>query len=187
MAGFIKHWILVAALLACMACSGCTTFWLVAGGLYVADEAVQVASGVGNGVLQAGGGIIEGTGKMLTDKQTRFDQAASVDSKRGTITLAKSEFSPQRVSKMIDKLETKFTDNEWSYTLMKKGAATRGTEISESWECFESLGAKFDLSFKTPKNRDTQINIKTEGLQDTIRDEITAQIFNWIKETAIAT
>jgi hypothetical protein len=176
MAGFIKHWILVAALLACMACSGCTAFWLVAGGLYVADEAVKVA-----------GGVVEGTGRMLTDKQTRFDQAASVDSKRGTITLAKSEFSPQRISKMIDKLETKFTDNEWSYTLMKKDAATRGTEISESWECFESLGAKFDLTFKTPKNRDTQINIKTEGLQDTIRDEITAQIFNWIKQAAMAT
>lgn len=176
MAGFIKHWILVAALLACMPCSGCTTAALVVAGLWAADGAAKI-----------GGGIIEGTGKMLTDKKTRFDQAASVDSKRGTITLAKSEFSPQRVSKMIDKLEVKFTDNEWSHTLMKKSAASRGTEISESWECFESLGAKFDLTFKTPKNRDTQINIKTEGLEDTIRDEITAQIFNWIKEAAMTT
>ena len=167
---------MVTAFSVCMVCSGCTAFWLVAGGLYVADEAVEVA-----------GGVVEGTGRMLTDKQTRFDQAASVDSKRGTITLGKKEFSPQRISKMIDRLEVKFEDNDWTHTLMKKDARTRGTEIFECWECREDLGARFELTFKTPKNRDTQVTIKTEGLEDTIRDEITAKIFSWIKEAAMAT
>ena len=175
MAG-LKKWLLVPALLLCMACSGCTTFWLVVGGIWAADQAVKVA-----------GGVVEGTGKMLTDKQTRFDRAASVDSKRGTITLAKSEFTPQRVSKMIDKLEVTFSDNDWSHILLKKEKPTRRTDISESWECLEALGAKFELTFKTPKNRDTQITVKTEGLDDTIKDEITAQIFDWIKEAALAT
>ncbi|MBW8016416.1 MAG: hypothetical protein FVQ82_09530 [Planctomycetes bacterium] len=187
MAGFIKHWLVIAALLLCMACSGCTTTALIVAGLWVADEAIEIASGVGSGIIDAGGGLIEGTGKLLTDKQTRFDRAASVDSKNGTITLAKSEFSPKRVSKMIDQLEFIFAENGWSYTLMKKDRPTKGTDILESWECEEVYGAKFDLTFKTPKNKDTQITIKTVGLDDTIKDEITAQIFNWIKQAAMAT
>lgn len=176
MAGRTRKWLLIPAMLLCMACSGCTTFWLVVGGLYVADGACQLA-----------GGIVEGTGKMLTDKQTRFDQAASVDSKKGIITLKKNEFSSNRISRMIDQLELKFTENDWSHTLLKKEAKTRSTEISESWECYESLNAKFELTFKTPKNGDTRITVKTEGLENTIKDEITAQIFDWLKEAALAT
>ncbi len=119
------------------------------------------------------------------DKETRFEQKVSLDSEAGSIVLARSDYSSEKVEKMIRRLEKKFEENGWSHTQVQKKVMTGKTLFSERWLCKNVDGSEFELSILQEKCKDTQISIETVSEQAINKSAITIEIYNWLKQAAL--
>ena len=143
MSRFIKTFALSMVLLAYLCCSGCAT---ILGGI-IGHQSGELAAGAAIGAaLDFGGDIANGIGYLLTDKKTRFQQKVSLDSEQGKIEFAQSDFSAKKIERLMRKLEKKFEQNGWLYTMGQKKRMTGRTQLLEKWACKNSDGYEFELS-----------------------------------------
>jgi hypothetical protein len=169
-------------LLAYLCCSGCAT---ILGGI-IGYQSGELAAGAAIGAaLDFGDDIVNGIGLLLTDKKTRFEQKVSLDSEEGKIEFAKSDFSAKKMEWLMRKLEEKFEQNGWSYTMVQKKRVTGRILISEKWACKNSDDNEFELSILQEKCKDAHIMIEPTDEDAITRHEITMKLYNWLKEAAI--
>ncbi len=162
---------------------GCAT---ILGGIIGYQSGELVAGAAIGAAVDFGDDIAEGLGQLFTDKEVRFEQKVSLDSKEGRISLAKSDFSLERVEKLIRKLEKKFEENGWSYTLVEKKNRVGRTLLSEKWHCKKPDDGEFELSVLREKHKDTQVSIEPVGEEAlSSRDAITVQVYTWLKEASL--
>lgn len=175
--------VLLAVILAFIAIytSGCAT---LLGGIIGHQSGEWVAGAAIGAGFDFGGGIIDGIGWMLTDKETRFEQKVSLDSEQGKICLARSDFSLDRVEKLMRKLEKKFEENGWSYSLVEKKMRIGRTLLSEKWQCANADG-EFELSVLQEKCKATQITIGPAGDGTFNKSAVTVEVYTWLKEAAL--
>jgi hypothetical protein len=121
----------------------------------------------------------------LTDKKTRFEQKVSLDSEEGKIEFAKSDFSANKMERLMRKLEKKFEQNGWFYTTVQKKRLKGRTLLLEKWHCKDVDGNEFELSILREKCKDTHIFIEPTDENAGSRNAITIEIYNWLKEAAI--
>lgn len=182
MGRFIKICALCVVLSGYLCCSGCAT---ILGGI-IGYQSGELAAGLAIGAaLDFGGDIANGVGQLLTDKEVRFEQTVSLDTEAGKIEFAKSDFSAEKMERLVRKLEKKFEQNGWSYTMVQKKRRTGRTLLSEIWQCQDSDGNEFDLSILQEKCKDAQISIITTDEDAFSRHTITIKIYNWLKEATI--
>jgi len=86
---------------------------------------------------------------------------------------------------LMRKLEKKFEQNGWLYTIVQKKRLQGRTLFSEKWHCRDVDGNEFELSILREKCKDTQIFIKPADENAYIRNAITIVIYNWLRELAI--
>jgi hypothetical protein len=175
--------VLLTAILAFMAIytSGCAT---LLGGI-IGHQSGEWAAGAAIGAgFDFGGGIVDGIGWMLTDEETRFEQKVSLDSEQGKICLAKSDFSLDRVEKLMRRLEKKFKENGWSYSLVEKKMRVGRTLLSEKWQCANADG-EFELNVLQEKCKAAQITIEPAGDGTLNKSAVTVEIYTWLKEAAL--
>ena len=113
--------------------------------------------------------IAEGIGRLLTEKEKRFEQKVSLDSEEGRISFAKSDFSPKRMEKLMRYLEKKFEQNGWSYTLVQKKNRVERTLLFEKWHCRNTEDIEFELSVLREKKKDAQIKQLKQKMQTGLR------------------
>ena len=136
-----KICVLCVMLLGCLCCSGCAT---ILGGI-IGYQSGELAAGLAIGAaVDFGGGILDGVGQLLTDKEARFDQKVSLDSEEGKIEFARSDFSAEKMEKLMRELEKKFEQNGWSYTLVQKKRRKGRMLFSEKWRCKDGDGDEFE-------------------------------------------
>ena len=182
MSRFIKTFALCVVLLGYLCCSGCAT---ILGGI-IGYQSGELAAGLAIGAaLDFGGDIVNGVGQLLTDKEVRFEQKVSLDTEEGKIEFAKSDFSTEKMERLIHNLKKKFEQNGWSYTMVQKKRLTGRTLLSEKWHCKDGDGKEFELSILKEKCKDTQILIKPTDEDTLSRHAITIEVYNWLKEAAI--
>ena len=182
MSRFIKTCTLCVVLLGYLCCSGCAT---ILGGI-IGYQSGELAAGLAIGAaLDFGGDIVNGVGQLLTDKEVRFEQKVILDTEEGKIEFAKSDFSTEKMERLLRKLEKKFEQNGWSYTMIQKKRHTGRTLLSEKWRCKDGDGKEFELSIVKEKCKNTQILIEPIDEDAPGRHAITVQIYNWFKEAAI--
>ena len=182
MGRFIKTFALCVVLSAYLCCSGCAT---ILGGI-IGYQSGELAAGLAIGAaLDFGGDIVNGVGQLLTDKEVRFEQKVSLDTEEGKIEFAKSDFSAEKMERLMRKLEKKFEQNGWSYTMVQKKRHTGRTLLSEKWRSKDGDGKEFELSILRERHKDTQISIEPADEDALSRHAITVQIYNWLKEAAI--
>jgi hypothetical protein len=158
----------------------------ILGGI-IGYQSGELAAGLAIGAaLQFGGGIVDGVGGLLTDKETRFEQKVSLDSENGRICLARSDFSPERVEKLVRRLGKKFQENGWSYTPVQKKKRAGCSTLSEKWQCVDAGGGEFELNFSRERCRDTQILIGSVDKGTLSRGEITIEVYRLFREAALA-
>lgn len=167
---------------ACLCCSGCAT---ILGGIIGYQSGELVAGAAIGAALDFGDDIANGIGRLLTAKDVRFEQKVSLDSENGKIELAKSDFSPEKMEKLMRKLGKKFEQNGWSYTMVQKKRRTGRTLLSEKWLCKDSDGNEFELSILREKCKDAHIMIEPTNENALIRHAITMEVYNRLKEAAI--
>ena len=161
--------------------SGCAT---ILGGI-IGHQSGEWAAGAAIGAgIDFGGGIVDGIGWMLTDKETRFEQKVSLDSEQGKICLARSDFSLDRVDKLMRRVEKKFEENGWSYKLIEKKMRVGRTLLSEKWQCANTDG-EFELSVLREKCKGTKITIEPAGDGTLNKSAVTVEIYTWLKEAAV--
>jgi len=182
MGRFIKTFAFCVVLLAYLCCSGCAT---ILGGIIGYQSGELVAGAAIGAALDFGGDIANGIGQLLTDKEVRFEQKVALDTEEGKIEFSKSDFSVKKMERLIRKLEKKFEQNGWSYTMVQKKRLTGRTLLSEKWLCKDSDGDEFTLSVLREKCKDTHISIEPPDKDAIRRHEITISIYNWLKEAAI--
>jgi len=182
MVSLMKTFALCVVLLACLCCSGCAT---ILGGIIGYQSGELVAGAAIGAALDFGGDIANGIGQLLTAKEVRFEQTVSLDSENGKIEFAKSDFSPEKMEKLMRKLEKKFEQNHWSHTMVQKKRRTGRTLLSEKWLCKDGNGNEFELSILREKCKDAHVMIEPTNVEASIRHEITMEIYNWLKEAAI--
>jgi hypothetical protein len=182
MGRFIKTFALCVVLLGYLCCSGCAT---ILGGI-IGYQSGELAAGLAIGAaLDFGGDIVNGVGQLLTDKEVRFKQKVSFDTEEGKIEFAKSDFSAEKMERLMRKLEKKFELNGWSYTMVQKKRHTGRTLLSEKWRCRDGDGKEFELSILIEKCKNAKISIEPIDEDVSGRHAITVQIYNWLKESAI--
>ena len=182
MGRFIKTCALCVVLMGYLCCGGCAT---ILGGI-IGYQSGELAAGLAIGAaLDFGGDIANGIGQLLTDKEVRFEQTVSIDTEAGKIEFAKSDFSAEKMERLIRKLEKKFEENGWSCTMVQKKRLTGRTLLSEIWQCKTSDGNDFELSILREKCKDTQILIESTDGDALSRHAITIEVYNWLKEAAI--
>jgi hypothetical protein len=165
-----------------LCCSGCAT---ILGGI-IGYQSGELAAGLAIGAaLDFGGDIVNGVGYLLTDKEVRFEQKVSLDTEEGKIEFAKSDFSAEKMERLMRKLEKKFEQNGWSYTMVQKKRHTGRTLLSEKWRCKDGDDKEFELSILIEKCKDAQISIESADEDASGRHAITVKIYNWLKEAAI--
>jgi len=135
--------------------------------------------------MDFGGDIVNGVGQFLTDKEVRFEQKVSLDTEEGKIEFSKSDFSAEKMERLMRKLEKKFEQNGWSYTMVQKKRYTGRTLLSEKWRCKDGDGKEFELSILIEKCKNAKISIEPTDEDVSVRHAITVQIYNWLKEAAI--
>ena len=182
MSRFVKTFALFAVLFSFLCCSGCAT---ILGGIIGYQSGELVAGAAIGAALDFGGDIANGVGYLLTDKKTRFEQTVSLDSEQGEIKFAKSDFPVKKMEWLLRRLEEKFKQNGWSYTMTQKKRTAGRTLFSEKWACINANGIEFELSILQEKCKDANITIDPANQDAFIRHEITIQIYNWIKHAAI--
>ncbi|MBC8469420.1 MAG: hypothetical protein H8D56_08100 [Planctomycetes bacterium] len=182
MSRFIKTFALCVVLFGYLCCSGCAT---ILGGIIGYQSGELVAGAAIGAALDFGGDIANGIGQLLTDKEVRFEQTVSLDSEKGKIEFAKSDFSPGKMEKLMRKLEKKFERNRWSYTMVHKKRRTGRTLLSEKWACRDSDGNEFELSILQEKCKDAHIMIEPADENAHTRHALTIEVYNWLKEAAI--
>jgi len=104
MVSLMKTFALCVVLLACLCCSGCAT---ILGGIIGYQSGELVAGAAIGAALDFGGDIANGIGQLLTAKEVRFEQTVSLDSENGKIEFAKSDFSPEKMEKLMRKLNVR--------------------------------------------------------------------------------
>ncbi|MCP4263715.1 MAG: hypothetical protein GY774_40330 [Planctomycetes bacterium] len=182
MSNFIRTCALGTLLTAYLCCSGCAT---ILGGI-IGHQSGEMAAGIAIGAaLDFGGDIVNGIGYLLTDKKTRFEQKVSLDSEEGKIEFAKSDFSVDKMERLMRKLEKKFEQNGWSHTVVQKKRQQGRTLLSEKWQCKDVNGNEFELSILREKCKDTQILIMPTDEDTLSRNAITIDVYNWFMEAAI--
>ncbi|MBC8470038.1 MAG: hypothetical protein H8D56_11255 [Planctomycetes bacterium] len=182
MSRFIKTCALCVMLLGYLCCSGCAT---ILGGI-IGYQSGELAAGLAIGAaLDFGGDIVNGVGQLLTDKEVRYEQKVTLDTEDGKIELAKSDFSAEKMEKLMRKLEKKFEQNGWSYTMVQKKRHTERILLSEKWRCKDSDGKEFELSILRERHKDTQISIEPTDEDAPGKHAITIKVYNWLKEAAI--
>jgi hypothetical protein len=178
-----KVMIWTAALFVCLYCSGCAT---ILGGIIGYQSNEMWAGAAIGAALDFGGGIANGLGQMLTDKETRFEQKVSLDSEQGTIELARSDFSAEKVEDMMRSLEGSFEQNGWSCSLVEKKVSTGRILLSEKWKCKDAGGGEFELNLLQEKCKPAKISIEQIGQTPINRGVITIQIYEWLKKGALS-
>jgi len=169
-------------LLGYLCCSGCAT---ILGGI-IGYQSGELAAGLAIGAaLDFGGDIVNGVGQLLTDKEVRYEQKVTLDTEEGKIEFAKSDFSAEKMERLMRKLEKKFEQNGWSYTMVQKKRLTGRTLLSEKWRCKDSDGKEFELSILREKCKDAKILIVPIDEDELSRHAITIEVYNWLKEAAI--
>ena len=182
MSRFIKTFALCVVLSGYLCCSGCAT---ILGGI-IGYQSGELGEGLAIGAaLDFGGDIINGIGQLLTDKEVRFEQKVSLDTEEGKIEFAKSDFSAEKMERLMRKLKKKFEQNGWSYTMVQKKRHTGRTLLSEKWRCKDGDGKEFELSILKEKCKDTKISIEPIDEDALSRHAITIEVYNWLKEAAI--
>lgn len=182
MSNYVKTCMLCMLLTAILCCSGCAT---ILGGI-IGYQSGELAAGAAIGAaLDFGDDIVNGIGLLLTDKKTRFEQKVSLDSEQGKIEFAKSDFSAEKMEKLMRKLEEKFEQNGWYYTMVQKKRVTGRTLLSEKWDCKDRDGNEFELSILREKCKNTQILIEPADQNALSRHEITIKIYDWLREITI--
>ena len=130
-------------LLGYLCCCGCAT---ILGGI-IGDQSGELMAGAAIGAaLDFGGDIVNGVEQLLTDKEVRFEQKVSIDTEEGKIEFTKSDFSAEKMERLMRKLEKKFEQNGWSYSMVQKKRLTGRTLLSEKWRCKDGDGKEFELS-----------------------------------------
>jgi hypothetical protein len=183
MSTFAKVFMLAGAVFVCLYCSGCAT---ILGGIIGYQSGEMWAGAAIGAALDFGGDIADGLGQMLTDKETRFEQKVSLDSEQGTIELAKSDFSMEKVEDMMRSLEGRFEQNGWSYSFVEKKVSTGRILLSERWKCKDAAGGEFELNLLQEKCKPAKISIEQVGETPINRGVITIQIYEWLKKGALA-
>jgi len=173
MSRFMKTFALFVVLLSYLCCSGCAT---ILGGIIGYQSGELVAGAAIGAALDFGDDIVNGIGQLLTDKEVRFEQKVTLDSEEGKIEFAKSDFSAEKMERLMRKLEKKFKQNGWSYTMVQKKRLTGRTLLSEKWRW---------LSILREKCKDTQILIEPTDEDVLSRNAITIKVYNWLKEAVI--
>ncbi len=169
-------------LLGYLCCCGCAT---ILGGI-IGDRSGELVAGAAIGAaLDVGGDIVNGVGQLLTDKEVRFEQKVSIDTEEGKIEFTKSDFSAEKMERLMRKLEKKFEQNGWSYSMVQKKRLTGRTLFSEKWRCKDRNGDEFELSILKEKCKDTQILIEPTDEDAISRHTITIEVYNWLKEATI--
>ncbi len=182
MGRFIKTFALCVVLLAYLCCSGCAT---ILGGI-IGYQSGELVAGLAIGAaLDFGGDIVNGVGQLLTDKEVRYEQKVTLDTEEGKIEFTKSHFSAEKMERLMRKLERKFEQNGWSYTMVQKKRLTGRTLLLEIWRCKDGGGKEFELSILKEKCKDTQILIEPTDEDALSRHAITIEVYNWLKEAAI--
>jgi hypothetical protein len=183
MGRFVKTCALFAVLLGYLCCCGCAT---ILGGIIGHQSGELVAGAAIGAAVDFGGDIVDGLGQLLTgNKEVRFEQKVSLDSEEGKIEFAKSDFSAGKMERLMRKLEKKFEQNGWSYTMVQKKRLKGRTLFSEKWRCKDGDGKEFELSVLREKCKDTQILIEPADEDALSRNAITVEVYNWLKEAAI--
>ena len=182
MSRFMKTFALCVVLLSYLCCSGCAT---ILGGIIGYQSGELVAGAAIGAALDFGDDIVNGIGQLLTDKEVRFEQKVTLDSEEGKIEFAKSDFSAEKMERLMRKLEKKFKQNGWSYTMVQKKRLTGRTLLSEKWRCKDGDGNEFELSILREKCKDTQILIEPTDEDVLSRNAITIKVYNWLKEAVI--
>ena len=140
MGRFIKTFALCVVLSAYLCCSGCAT---ILGGI-IGYQSGELGAGLAIwAALDFGGDIVNGVGQLLTDKEVRFEQKVSLDTEEGKIDFSKSDFSAEKMERLMRKLEKKFEQNGWSYTMVQKKRYTGRTLLSEKWRCKDGDDKEF--------------------------------------------
>ena len=114
----------------------------------------------------------------------KAEQKASLDSEQGKICLARSDFSPDRVDKLMRRVEKKFEDNGWSHSLVEKKMRVGRTLLSEKWQCANTDG-ELELRVLREKSKSTQITIEPAGNGTLNKSAVTVEIYTWLKEAAV--
>ena len=182
MSRFVKICMWGGAVFAFLYCSGCAT---ILGGIIGHQSGEWLAGAAIGAAVDFGDDIVEGIGQLLTDKETRFEQKVSLDSEEGRISLAKSDFSSERVEKLMRRLEKKFKQNGWSHALVEKKILAGRTLLSERWRCKYADGGEFELSVLQEKCKDAQVMIEPMGEGALSRGAITIEVYTWLKEAAL--
>ena len=182
MSNIIKTCALGALLTAFLCCSGCAT---ILGGIIGHQSGELVAGAAIGAAIDFGGDIANGIGYLLTDKETRFEQKVSLDSEEGKIEFAKSDFSADKMERLMRKLEKKFEQNGWSHTMVQKKRLQGRTLLSEKWHCMDINGNEFELSILRERCKNTQILIEPANEDALSKNAITIEIYNLLKEAAI--
>ena len=182
MSRFLKTCALCVVLSGYLCCSGCAT---ILGGI-IGYQSGELGEGLVIGAaLDFGGDIINGIGYLLTDKEVRYEQKVSLDSEEGKIEFSKSDFSAERMERLMRKLEKKFERNGWSYTMVQKKRHAGRTLLSEKWRCKDGNGKGFELNILREKCKDTKISIEPIDEDALSRHAITVEVYKWLKEAAI--
>jgi hypothetical protein len=184
MSKLIKTCALGIVLSAYLCCSGCAT---ILGGIIGHHSGEVVAGAAIGAAIDFGDDIVKGIGLLLTDKKTRFEQTVSLNSDEGKIEFAKSDFTANKIEMLMRKLEKKFETHGWTCNIVQKKRLQGRTLLSEKWFCKDADGNEFELSILREKCKDTQISIYIAGDDARIRNLITIEIYNWLREAAIGT
>jgi hypothetical protein len=179
---YIKTIALFTLLFSFLCCSGCAT---ILGGI-IGYQSGELAAGAAIGAaIDFGGDIVNGIGYILTDEKTRFEQTVSLDSEQGEIKFTKSNFPVKKMDALLRKLEKKFDKAGWAYTLIQKKRSTGRTLLLEKWACADPTGREFELSILQEKCKDVIVTIAPVNGDAALKNEITIQIYNWLKQAAL--
>ncbi len=176
----VMFFVVLVLMLFCV--SGCAT---LVGGIIGHQSGEAVAGAIIGAGFDFGGGIIDGIGGLLTAPEKRFEQKTSLDSTTGTITLARNEYSVEKIEKMTAGLAAKLEENGWSRTVMEKKVQTGKTLFFEKWKCKNADGQEITLSILKEKCKDTQVTIEASEESTVNRDAFTVDVYTWLKDTLL--